>query len=112
MTDIHLTTTLVPVATAASPAVAPFWHPSNPMFMMLLVFGVFYFIVIAPMRKKQKVHSEMLRQLRAGDRVITNGGIYGTVVGVTDDIVQLRIADQVKIEISKSAVSGLQQTEG
>ena len=48
------------------------------------------------MRKKQKKHAEMLSELKAGDRVVTNGGIFGTVVGVTDSIVQLRIADQVK----------------
>jgi preprotein translocase subunit YajC len=78
----------------------------------LLIFVVFYFIVFAPMRKKQKKHSEMLQQLKAGDRVITNGGIHGTVVGVSDNIVQLRIADQVKIEVSKNAVAALQQANG
>ena len=75
----------------------------------ILIFGVFYFLVFAPMRKKQKRHTEMLGQIKAGDRVITSGGIHGTVVGVTDQIIQLRIADKIKIEISKSAVTGMQQ---
>jgi preprotein translocase subunit YajC len=75
----------------------------------ILIFAVFYFLVFAPMRKKQKKHVEMLQQLKAGDRVITTGGIHGTVVGVTDDVVQLRIADQVKVDVSKSAVSALAQ---
>jgi len=85
---------------------------SNPLVQFVpfvLIFVVFYLLVFAPMRKKQKKHTEMLVQIKAGDRVITNGGIHGTVVGVTDQIVQLRIADKVKIEISKSAVSGMQQ---
>jgi preprotein translocase subunit YajC len=78
----------------------------------ILIFAVFYFLVFAPMRKKQKKHGEMLAALKAGDRVVTSGGIHGTVVGVSDDVVQLRIADQVKIDVSKSAVSGLMQADG
>jgi len=78
----------------------------------ILIFAVFYFLVFAPMRKKQKKHSEMLQQLKAGDRVVTSGGIHGIVVGVSDDVVQLRIADQVKIDVSKNAVSGFMQTDG
>jgi preprotein translocase subunit YajC len=73
---------------------------------LLAIFAIFYFLVFAPMRKKQKQHTELLGQLKAGDRVLTSGGIHGTVVGVTDDLVQLRIADQVKIDVSKQAVSG------
>ena len=72
----------------------------------ILIFAVFYFLVFAPMRKKQRKHGEMLQALKAGDRVVTSGGIHGTVVGVTDDLVQLRIADQVKVDVSKSAVTG------
>jgi preprotein translocase subunit YajC len=75
----------------------------------ILIVGVFYFLVIAPMRKKQKKHAEMLAGLKAGDRVVTNGGIHGTVVGVSDDVVQLRISEQVKVDVSKSAVSALLQ---
>ncbi len=78
----------------------------------ILIFAVFYFLVFAPMRKKQKKHAEMLRELKAGDRVITSGGIHGTVVGVSNDVVQLRIADQVKVDVSKSAVSDLLRADG
>src|SRR5262249_41598623 len=52
--------------------------------------------------------AEMLRNLKNGDKVITNGGIYGTIVGLEDDAVQLRIAEQVKIKISRNAIAGLQ----
>ncbi len=78
----------------------------------ILIFGVFYFLVFAPMRKKQRKHAEMLQHLKSGDRVVTSGGIHGTVVGVTDDVIQLRIADQVKIEVTKSAVSAMHQAGG
>jgi len=77
----------------------------------LVIFAVFYFLVFAPMRKKQKKLTEMLHGLKAGDKVVTNGGIHGVVVGVSDHIVQLRIADHVKIDVSKSAVAGLQSPE-
>ena len=74
----------------------------------VLMFAIFYFLLIAPQRKKAKAHTAMLQALKAGDRVVTSGGIYGTVVGVDDQKVQLRVADQVKIEIAKHAIAGLQ----
>lgn len=84
----------------------------NFLFQLLpfvLIFVVFYFLLIAPARKKQKKHAEMLANLKPGDRVITQGGIYGTVVGVGDVVVQLRVAGQVTIDVAKHAVSGMQQ---
>ena len=75
---------------------------------MVLIFVVFYFLLIAPARKKQKKHTELLDSLKNGDRVITNGGIHGTVVGVTDHLIQVRIAEKVKIDVSRHAVAGLQ----
>jgi preprotein translocase subunit YajC len=78
---------------------------TSQMLMMVVIFGVFYFIVVRPMRKKQQETESMLRDLKNGDRVLTNGGIYGTVVGVTEETIQLRIADHVKIQVAKSAVS-------
>jgi preprotein translocase subunit YajC len=75
--------------------------------LMVLIFGVFYLIVVRPMRKKQLQVETMLGQLKNGDKVLTSGGIYGTVVGVSDDQVQLRVADHVKIQVAKSAVTQL-----
>jgi len=80
---------------------------SNQLFLMLIIFGVFYFIVIRPMRKKQQDTESMLSELKNGDRVMTSGGIFGTVVGVTDERIQLRVADSVKIQVAKSAVTQL-----
>jgi len=70
---------------------------------------IFYFLLILPAQRRQKKTTQMLQLLKNGDKVITNGGIYGTIVGLEDDTVQLRIADQVKIKLSRSAIVGLQQ---
>ncbi len=82
------------------------------LFPLLVIFALFYFILIAPMRKKQKALTRMISELKNGDKVITNGGIHGTVMGVGEQVIQLRVADQVKIEISKSAVAGMQAEPG
>jgi preprotein translocase subunit YajC len=74
-----------------------------------MIFGIFYFVVILPTRRKQKQHADMLDGLKSGDRVVTSGGMYGTVVGVSDAVVQVRIADQVKVDIAKSSIAELRQ---
>ena len=73
----------------------------------LLMFVVFYFVLIAPMRKQQKKTKEMLAGLKKGDRVVTSGGIYGTLAQVEDQIVWLKISDTVKIKMNRSAIAGL-----
>ena len=80
---------------------------SDQLVLILIIFAIFYFIVFRPMRKRQRETEQMLSALKNGDKVVTNGGIYGTVVGVSDDVVQLRIADHVKIQVAKSAISRL-----
>lgn len=77
---------------------------------IVAIFLIFYFIVFRPQRKRQKALQEMLKNLRNGDKVITSGGIYGIVAGMKEDRVHLRVADQVKIEISRSAIVA-KQTE-
>ena len=72
---------------------------------IVLIFVIFYFLLIRPQQKKQREHQKMLESIRKGDQVVTSGGIYGTVVGVKENIVVLKIADNVKIEVAKSAVS-------
>ncbi len=81
-------------------------------FLPILIIGVvFYLLVFMPMRKRQKKMEAMIQALKSGDRVITSGGIYGIVRGVKDKTLILQVADQVKIEIAKSAVAGLQSPE-
>ena len=75
---------------------------------MIAIIGIFYFLMIRPAQTRQKKITAMLSNLKNGDKVITNGGIYGTVVGLESDAVQLRIAEQVKIKVSRNAIAGLQ----
>ena len=76
--------------------------------MPILAIGlVFYFLVIAPANKQRKKTTEMLSSLKKGDRVVTSGGIYGTIQGVEAEVVYLKIADNVKVKVSRSAVSGV-----
>ena len=74
---------------------------------LIVMLAIFYFLLIAPMRRRQKQQDQMIGALKPGDHVVTSGGIFGTVVGVKDDRLTLRIADQVKVEIAKSNVTGL-----
>lgn len=80
------------------------WGSFVPLLIML---GIFYFLLIAPMRKRQKQQNQMIKDLKPGDPVLTVGGIYGTIVGIKDDRLTLRIADQVKVNVAKSSISGL-----
>jgi preprotein translocase subunit YajC len=75
---------------------------------LILIMVIFYFLMILPAQRRQKKVTEMLKNLKNGDKVITNGGIYGTIVGLEDEAVQLRIAEQIKIKVSRSAIAGLQ----
>jgi len=77
----------------------------------LLIFAVFYFLIIVPQRRRQKALQEMIAQLKAGDRIITSGGILATVTAVRDTSLLVRSADKSILEISRSAVSGLQADE-
>jgi len=68
---------------------------------------VFYFLVIAPANKQRRKQSEMIEALKKGDRVLTTGGIYGSIQGVEGDVVILKIAENVKVKVARSAVSGV-----
>lgn len=90
-------------------------NPKNPIFQFLpflLIFGIFYLLLIMPMRKRQKKHQELLGKLTKGDRVITTGGIFGTVVESEGDVLTIRIADNVKIQVARSGVAGLAKDAG
>jgi preprotein translocase subunit YajC len=80
---------------------------ANPLQMLLpfvLVFVIFYFLIIMPQRKKQKKHLELVDNLKAGDRIITTAGIFGTVMGVQKDLIELKVSSNTNIKITKSAV--------
>jgi preprotein translocase subunit YajC len=74
----------------------------------VLVLGIFYFIILLPMRRKQQKIQEFLGSLKIGDRVITTGGIYGQVTRLGDTSVQLQIADKIRIEVARASIGGFQ----
>lgn len=78
---------------------------------MLLVFVLFYFLIIVPQRKRQRATEDMLNNLKAGDKIVTSGGLYGQIVSVREDkrTVQLKIAENVRVEVARTAISGLQE---
>ncbi len=81
-------------------------------FLPIILIGViFYLLVFMPMRKRQKKVEAMIAALKNGDRVITSSGIYGTVSGINEKTIILKVADQVKIEVAKNAIAGLQYPE-
>jgi len=79
---------------------------------LLLIFVLFYFLIIVPQRKRQRAVDAMLDNLKSGDKVVTNGGIYGTIVSIRDDkrTVQLKISENpvIRVEVARTAISGMQ----
>jgi preprotein translocase subunit YajC len=74
---------------------------------ILLIFVIFYLLLILPQQKKQKQHQSMLNAMRKGDRIVTTGGMYGTIADVKDNMIVLKISEEVKIELVKSAVAAV-----
>ena len=73
---------------------------------LLLMFVVFYFILIRPQQKTARKHQEFVKNLKMGERVVTSGGLHGTVTGLTETTVTLEIADKVRVKVTRSAVAG------
>lgn len=95
---------LMPLAFAEGSASSPLIQ----FLPFIFVFAIFYFLLIAPMRKRQKALQAMIAALKKGDKVVTNGGLYGEVAAVHEEIVILKLADNVKVRVAKSAISGLE----
>jgi preprotein translocase subunit YajC len=75
------------------------------------IFLVFYFLVIGPANKQKRKTQEMLTSLKKGDRVVTSGGIYGTVQSVEPEVVYLKISDNVRVKVARSAITGVLTSE-
>src|SRR5438445_9765830 len=69
------------------------------------IFVIFYFLLIRPQQKQQKEHEKMLQELKKGDKILTTGGLYGTIVGVKGDDLEVRFAENVKLFVARSAVA-------
>ncbi|MDD4013951.1 MAG: preprotein translocase subunit YajC [Candidatus Omnitrophica bacterium] len=84
--------------------------PMMSLMPIALIFIVFYFLLIRPQKKSQQEHAKMIAGLQKNDEVVTSGGMYGTIVSVQDDVVTLRVDDNVKIKIQKGSVARLKNT--
>jgi len=78
---------------------------------LILIFVIFYFLLILPQRKKQKEHMEMVKNLKNGDRVITTGGIYGTITKLKKNYVEIEAASQIRLRVQRSCISQLRREE-
>jgi preprotein translocase subunit YajC len=98
---------LLAMGTPQGPGVNPYVQ----LIPIALVFAIFYFIILLPTKRRQKKLQEFHDALKVGDRVVTSGGMYGSVTKVNGNTVQLQIADKVRIELSKNAIVGYQGQE-
>ena len=80
-------------------------NPMSLIFMIIAIFAVMYFLMIRPQQRQKRQHQDMLSQLGKGDKVVTTGGLHGTVAGIKDNSVIVKIADNVKVEVNRSAIS-------
>jgi preprotein translocase subunit YajC len=72
---------------------------------LIIMFAIFYFLLIRPQQKKAKQHKELLGALKKGDRVVSSGGLHGTVTGLTEDVVTMEIAPKVRVKVSRGSIS-------
>ncbi|MFP4308514.1 MAG: preprotein translocase subunit YajC [Desulfococcaceae bacterium] len=79
---------------------------------LILMFVIFYFLLIRPQQKKAKEHREMIGNLKRGDRIMTNGGLHGQIVGLDDQTISLEIADKVKVKLNRGHVASLLSGSG
>jgi preprotein translocase subunit YajC len=76
--------------------------------MMVVIFGIFYFLVIRPQQQRQSEHEELIENLESGDRVVTVGGLHGKITSVSEDVVRLNVAKDIKLTVSREKVARLQ----
>jgi len=74
---------------------------------IILIFVIFYFLLIRPQQKRAKEHRNLLSNLKVGDNVLTNGGIYGKVTGIKDEIITLEISDKVRVKANRGHIAGV-----
>lgn len=74
---------------------------------LVVIFAIFYFLMIRPQQKQQKRHKEMLTALKKGDKVVTRGGMMGTIESIADTVVTLEVANNVRIQFSRESIAGV-----
>ena len=93
---------------------APQQGGPNPWLQLIpfaLILGIFYFVILLPMKRKQQKVQAFLAELKVGDRIVTSGGLYGTITRLSDSTIQVQVADKVRVEMSRNAVVGYQGQE-
>jgi len=93
------------LAQAQQPGGASAFVGLAPLFIIVIIF---YLVLFVPQQRQRKRLQQMQHELKAGDKVIMNCGIYGTIVGVEDETVQLRVAEQMRIRVSRQSIAALQ----
>lgn len=103
-----MTATILFLAQQAAPAgSAPQANMLTSFLPFVFMIVIFYFLLIRPQQKRQKEHQRLLSSLKTGDKVVTSAGIHGLIANVKDSTVLLKVADNVKIEVDKSAISNV-----
>lgn len=98
------------VAYAAAPAAGGMAGGFASFLPLILIFVVFYFLLIRPQQKQAKQHQAFLNDLKKGNKVITKGGIYGEIIGISDSVLTLEIAENIRIKIDRASIAGPQVT--
>ena len=105
---------MIPTVTNAAGVLAmaaPPEQAASPWIQLIpfaLVLGIFYFVILLPMKRRQKKVQEFLDTLKVGDRVVTTGGIFGSIAKISDQSIQLQIAPNVRVDVSRAAIVGYQ----
>lgn len=73
---------------------------------LIIIFAIFYFLLIRPQQKRAKEHQNFLANLKRGDEVVTNGGLIGRIVALTDDVVTLEVAEKVRVKVMRNQIAG------
>jgi preprotein translocase subunit YajC len=93
------------VAPRGSPNAQPATNPIMSFVPMVVVIGILYFLIIRPQQQQAKDHRQLVDNLKTGDRVVTQGGVHGMVTGIKGAIVQVKIADNVKVDVNRTAIA-------
>jgi preprotein translocase subunit YajC len=100
------------LAQAPDAGASPLGGSLNMLFLVVIFFGIFYFMIIRPQQKQQRTHKAFLDSLKKGDEVVTTGGIIGRVQAVAGDVLTVEIANNVKVRVMKAQVSGAYKEPG
>ena len=103
----HLSSAFAGFLAQAAPAQQGTGGIWSSFLIMIPIFAIMYFLMIRPQQKKQKEHEEMLSRVKAGDRIMTQGGLFGTVVRVGDNKVTVEIAERVQVEFAQGAIASI-----